>query len=60
VLPRPDGYAPRTDTDGEIAISPISPLTAVAIDPIIPVATYLHVKADLCHFEGVTCRLAIP
>jgi hypothetical protein len=51
VLPRADGYAPRADTDGEIAISPIAPLTPVAIDPIIPVATNLHVAADLCHFE---------
>jgi CheY-like chemotaxis protein len=50
VLPRTDGYAARTDADGEITVSPVSPLTAVTIDPIIPVTTNLHVH--LCHFEG--------
>jgi hypothetical protein len=50
-VPRADGYAPRAETDSEIAISPIAPLSAVAIDPIIPVATHLHINANLCHFE---------
>jgi hypothetical protein len=50
-VPRAYNDAPGTDTDGEIAISPIAPLTAVPIDPIFPVATNLHVKADLGHFE---------